>query len=390
MARVVRKWAPTKRTGPRGDYWSLRAGRDQERVSLSLGYVPADLAAIACARMNEAEVCQRAGRILEWHKESRDEALAWLFSSGEVEVEVPLDFGAMRLEDYFNDAYKEWRAAKRPAGWKQEERVWRRVNEGIGAVRVRDVDAHVVADYLDGLVALKGQRKGKPASGTTRRLHRAAIQALLKRAFRLKHLAELPDLAVFQIEGATKRVIAKPDPLNLEELNRLMKVSEPKYRAMWAVAAGQGLRPSELNRIRWEDVDFDVRTLRVRGTKTEASDATVPLTPLAYRELFEWWFRCGQPIGGLAFPARGGGMYGNQGWKKALKAAAKKAKIKRRVYPYLMRDSFATIAWAQGIPMDLARRVMRHEVGSRVLEAVYCRPRAADLAKAMAGFDLRS
>ncbi len=91
---------------------------------------------------------------------------------------------------------------------------------------------------------------------------------------------------------------------------------------------------------------------------------------------------------GLAFPSKRGTMYGDQGWKKALKSAAERAKIKRRVYPYLLRDSFATIAWLQGIPLDIARRVMRHTAESRVLEEVYCRPRPEEVARRMEGFDI--
>jgi integrase/recombinase XerD len=182
--------------------------------------------------------------------------------------------------------------------------------------------------------------------------------------------------------------VEKPSPLSIEELQRLLEASSPKHRAMWAAAAGQGLRPGELNRIRWEDIHFEGRTLHVRGTKTEEADAVVPLTPLAHRELLSWWLREGQPTVGMTFQSRNGAAYGDQGWKKALKEAARAAGIERRVYPYLLRDSFATIAWGAGIPLDLARRVMRHTAKSRVLEEVYCRPRAEDVALRIQAFDI--
>ncbi|MBT3217628.1 MAG: site-specific integrase [Proteobacteria bacterium] len=301
--------------------------------------------------------------------------------------EVRPDYHRLPLRDYFDEVYSDWRAKKRPASWVQEQRVWTRINEVLGSVRLEDIDAHVVADYLDSLVALSGPRKGLAASGTTRRLHRAAIQALLKRAFRLKHIKAMPNLAVFQIDGASKRVIEKPDPLDLAELEKLMDASAPKHRAMWAVAAGQGLRPTELNRIRWEDVDLEAKLLFVRGTKTAKSKAVVPMTPLAHRELRLWWVGSGQPAEGLAFPSRGGREYGSQGWRKSLKEAAARAGIERRVYPYLLRDSFATIAWLQGIPKEMAKQVMRHTVDSQMFDEVYCRPRPADVAERMKAFD---
>jgi integrase len=164
---------------------------------------------------------------------------------------------------------------------------------------------------------------GQALSGNAKRLHRAAIKALLKRAFRLRHIPSLPDLAVFRIKGATKRAVDKPAPLSLEELVALMEASGPKHRAMWAVGGGQGLRPSELGRIRWEDVDFEGRTLAVRGTKTEQSAAVVPMTGLTRRELRSWWEASGSPQSGLVFLTGSGKPYGHQGYKKPLRTAAR-------------------------------------------------------------------
>jgi integrase len=127
------------------------------------------------------------------------------------------------------------------------------------------------------------------------------VQALLNYAHRQKHIDGHVDLSVFRIEGSTKTVLKKADPLTLEELQKLMDASSPKHRVMWAVGAGEGLRPSELRRMCWEDVRFASPTLVVRGEKTEAAAAEIPLTPLAFRELRAWWMRQGQPSEGPVF-----------------------------------------------------------------------------------------
>jgi len=390
MVQACRRWRLAKRQGPKGIYWSLRTGRGDDRQALSLGYCSEEEAEAAREQLNIEEVHNRANKIVQWHAEDRAEALRYLFGDPVVRqlYEPRPDYGAMPLRDYYEEVYVPWRSVKRAKGWQKEQRLWRRINSAIGATPLRRVDPYVVADYLDDLIATTGPRAGQPASGNTKRLHRAALQALIKRAYRLKHIDSCPDFALFRLEGASKRVIDKPAPLNLEELEALMRASEPKHRAMWAVAAGQGLRPGELNRVRWEDVDLGARVLRVRGTKTEGADAVVPLTPLGHRELQGWWMQRGQPSAGLAFPSRNGAAYSDQGWKKALKNAAERAGIERRVYPYLLRDSFATIAWIQGIPLDIARRVMRHTADSRMLEEVYCRPRPEDVAKRIQAFDI--
>lgn len=77
-----------------------------------------------------------------------------------------------------------------------------------------------------------------------------------------------------------------------KELMRMMDLSRDVHRCLWAVGAGEGLRPGELVGLDWEDVDWERRLLTVHGSKTEASHARVPLTPLAFRELRRWEVVC--------------------------------------------------------------------------------------------------
>lgn len=380
MAEKSRKWRLERRRLATGVHWRLRTGRNETRAQVNLGHISAADADRALRRMQSAEDSGGAPRILAWHREDPDQAVGYLIGDAEVDalLEERPDFSVMPLEEYIDQVYAPWRATARPAGWGQEERVWRAIKAELGRVRLRDIDAHVVADYLDGMVARRGPRKGKPASGNTKRLHRAALQALLKRAFRLRHLERLPDLAIFPIEGSSKTVLKQEDPLSLEEVAALLDASGPKHRAMFGVAAGLGLRPSELIRMRWEDVRWETRTLVVRGEKTEESAAEIPTTPIAYRELRAWWGAQEQPRAGLVFPSRGGGMYGPSGYKKALETARKAAGIKRKVTPYLLRHSFATLAWSVGLDMEVTRRIGRW-TDDRMLRDVYCRPRPRDL-----------
>lgn len=274
-------------------------------------------------------------------------------------------------------------AGKKPRTWITEEGRWKRILPVIGDVRLRGVDAHVVADYLDALRVVRA-KEDLPASGATKRLHRDAVQALLNHAHRQKHVEGHVDLAVFRIEGSTKTVLEKVDPLSIDQLVRLMDASEPKHRAMWAVGAGEGLRPSELRRMQWEEVRFVTRTLVVRGEKTQAA-AEIPLTPIAFRELQAWWMRQGQPEEAWCSPGRAR----RRGRRRIRVAtAAKSAEIGRNVNVYLLRHSFATIAWSPRIELDVARRIMRH-TDDKMLREVCCRPRPADLVAKVAKFDVQ-
>ena len=59
--------------------------------------------------------------------------------------------------------------------------------------------------------------------------------------------------------------------------------------ALFAVGIGAGLRPSEILSMRWEDVNMEEMTATIRGSKTAASAAVIPLTNLAARELMRWY-----------------------------------------------------------------------------------------------------
>lgn len=178
--------------------------------------------------------------------------------------------------------------------------------------------------------------------------------------------------------------------LDLDELQALMRASEPKHRAMWGVQAGVGLRPGELIRMQWQDIDLEQRILTVRGTKTRASHATIGLNPLAIRALTAWR-ETAEPAptpDGVVFPSKDDGTpYRSRGgYKRALATTARRAGIGRPVTPYLLRATFATIAWAMGIDEDTAVRTGRW-TDSKMFKQVYCRPRPQDLAARLDGFE---
>jgi integrase len=393
---VVRSWRLEPKKKPSGTYYVLVAGRDRERVSISLKYVTEAEAAVALVTIRQEEEKGTISRIIALHEENPEAAIKHLVGDPGVAELLPApatDYGSMTLQEYYDAVYAPWRAADRPKSWRSERGHWGRILRELGPVKVRKIDAHVVADYMDGLrVEREGDRKGEVVSGTTKRLHRNALQQLLNRAERQKHIVQAPDLSRFKLRGSTKPVRERPEPLTLEEVVKLLKASAPKHRAMWAVGIGQGLRPSELQRLCWEHVRWEERTLDIPGEKTEESAATVPLTPLAYRELHAWWEKQEQPAEGVMFPSK---KYEGKvvpyatvsGYRKALAAAAEAAGISKTVNPYLLRASFATLAWSLGIEKDVARRVLRH-VDERMLDEVYCRPRPKDLVERVSAFDL--
>lgn len=396
----MRTWNIERRKRKKGTYIVLRTrSREHGEATLKLGYVSEEAAGRAKATLNEEEVAGTAHRILGFAEEAPDDAIAFLIGdAADRDAFSPTPaYGTWGLRRYYKEVFAPARAEE-VRGWPQERARWKQILQELGDVRVKDVDEWVVADYLDRQRASSGPRAGKALSGNAKRLRKACIKSLLLHAYRHKHIENLPELKVFQIKGSTRVVQQESEPLTLDELVDLLEAtSNPMHRAMWGVAAGEGLRPTEVLRLRWEGVNWRMKTLEVPPHmdgpgagegKTALSADRIPMTPLALQELRVFWVRQGQPRQGWMFPSPKTGQpyVGYNSLHRPLDRARKKAGIKRKVYPRLLRKSFATIAWSLGIPLDTTRRIMRH-VDETMLLRVYQKVRPSDLVKLVEAFD---
>jgi integrase len=53
---------------------------------------------------------------------------------------------------------------------------------------------------------------------------------------------------------------------SVTQLGKLLAVAPPEYLPVLAIGAFAGLRPEEINKLRWEDLDFQERTIRVNAS----------------------------------------------------------------------------------------------------------------------------
>jgi len=123
-------------------------------------------------------------------------------------------------------------------------------------------------------------------SPRTQALHRSAYLACIKYLAFIGLLDTVPDVREVKQKKSDKLPIV---PLTASEVSLLLDhATTPMHRGLFGLCVGVGLRPSEALRVHWEDIDLESATLKVRGTKTEASDASIPLTDLALREMTTW------------------------------------------------------------------------------------------------------
>lgn len=153
----------------------------------------------------------------------------------------------------------------------------------------------------------------------------------------------------------------QPDILSLKEVERLLAASTvslvPTMVSMAAYAGG--LRIGEACRLRPEDIDSARMLIHVRLGKGK-KDRFVMLSEHLLMVLRAYWKKI-QPQGGWIFPGRKKGEpISRAAVGKALKAAAKKAGIRKRITPHLLRHSFATHLLEAGTDIRVIQVLLGH------------------------------
>src|SRR5215510_10135195 len=71
---------------------------------------------------------------------------------------------------------------------------------------------------------------------------------------------------VIQLVDKTSVVRDHIPTFSVEQLTKLLAASPPEYLPVLAIGAFAGLRPEEINKLQWEDLDFHERTIRVNAS----------------------------------------------------------------------------------------------------------------------------
>jgi integrase/recombinase XerD len=150
-----------------------------------------------------------------------------------------------------------------------------------------------------------------------------------------------------------------PVVLNQEEVVRFLEAAPGlKYKAVFGVAYGAGLRVSEVAALKVSDIDSQRMTLRVEQGKGR-KDRYVMLSPQLLQWLREWW-KAAHPRGWL-FPGQDPiNPMSTRQLVRAVHAAAKAAGIAKRVTPHTLRRSFATHLLEQGVDIRVIQVLLGH------------------------------
>ncbi|WP_372950932.1 site-specific tyrosine recombinase/integron integrase [Mariniphaga sp.] len=163
---------------------------------------------------------------------------------------------------------------------------------------------------------------------------------------------------VYEIERPRKEKLL-PEILSKEEVGKILNATNNlKHKSIISVIYSCGLRRSEAINIKIADVDSKRMMIKINGAKGK-KDRYVQLSEGLLKLLRQYYSEYKPKI--WLFEGQKGGKYGAESISKLLKGAAFKAGIKKRVYPHMLRHSFATHQLEQGVDIRFIQEWLGHE-----------------------------
>ena len=156
-----------------------------------------------------------------------------------------------------------------------------------------------------------------------------------------------------------KRENVQPDVLSKEEVKACLNAVavDLRFFCMFSVLYSAVLRISELLALRPDDINVSRSLIRIRQGKGRKDRFTLLSRPMVkklteYRGLYkpQVWL----------FERKPGEQFTESIVSKRLKAAAREAGITKRIYPHLLRHSFATHLIEQGTDLKIVKELMGH------------------------------
>jgi integrase/recombinase XerD len=154
-----------------------------------------------------------------------------------------------------------------------------------------------------------------------------------------------------------KRNKVIPEILTSEEIKKMINItSNFKHRLILKILYGCGLRVNELINLKKQDINFEEDLIKVNLGKGK-KDRFVKIPESIKKELNSYFnLNTSENL----FPSNRGGKLTKKSILQVVKNAGKKAGIKKRVYPHLLRHSFATHLLENGTDLRVIQKLLGH------------------------------
>lgn len=209
---------------------------------------------------------------------------------------------------------------------------------------IRDISREELRKFVDAMMARELQPSGKS--------HRlCALRFLYRRTL------GRPEMVAFIKLPRIKSKL--PVVLSQGEVHRLLNaLRKPRYQALAMVMYGAGLRINEAISLTVSDIDSARGVILVRNGKGGKA-RECKLSPALYQWLRSYWARTRPPLPYLFADARGR-LPRESTLRSALKRAGQEAYIKKRVFPHVLRHSYATHLLEHGTDIRVVGALLGH------------------------------
>ncbi len=150
-----------------------------------------------------------------------------------------------------------------------------------------------------------------------------------------------------------------PKVLNESEIFSILHaIDNIKHKAILATIYSSGLRRSELIKLRTQDLDFERKTVLIRGAKGKKD--RISILSEANANVLKTYIKKFKPNYWL-FEGQSRNKYSTTSISRILQKAVKNAGIDKRVTPHMLRHSFATHLLEQGVDIRYIQTLLGHE-----------------------------
>ncbi len=147
-----------------------------------------------------------------------------------------------------------------------------------------------------------------------------------------------------------------PNVLNRSEIKSIIEKTENlQHKLIIIFLYYAGLRLNEVRNIKWENIDFDRKTIQLKIAKGEHQR-----TIFLHKKIIENLNKFKVPRENLIFESNRGRKYSEETIQKIVKQSARKAGIKKRVTPHTLRHSFATHLLEAGCDIRNIQKLLGH------------------------------
>jgi len=193
-------------------------------------------------------------------------------------------------------------------------------------------------------------------------LRESSSQALLKQrigSIKLFYDLVIKDPLKFKYIQYPRREQHLPDVLSQNEVRQLFAACKNlKHKAILFLFYSTGMREGEVINLKIKDIDSELMQIHIRQAKGK-KDRIVPLSEPTLKALREY-FREEKPRNYL-FNGQFSDRYSATSIQQFVKKYAAIAKIKKRVYPHLLRHCSATHMVEAGTDMALIQNILGHK-----------------------------